>query len=120
VNLSVEEAAKLEEERVRSLDYVLVKERKFGDGCVDRWLQEREELVARVRSMLAPTERSLAAQPFLFGITPTLADARRTDSSRCGHAGDPALLFRFSSTFIRWISRFEEHAPPVMSVSLAY
>ncbi len=27
--------------------YVLVKERKFGAGCVDQWLGQRDELVAR-------------------------------------------------------------------------
>ncbi|HEX6243257.1 MAG TPA: glutathione S-transferase [Polyangiales bacterium] len=55
--------------------YTLVKERKFGAGCVDRWLRERDQLIAGARKLLAPTERTLKRQRFLFGERPTLADA---------------------------------------------
>src|SRR5688572_2187070 len=55
--------------------YVFVKERKFGAGCVDGWLREREALFARAHKLLAPTLRTLAERPFLFGDAPTLADA---------------------------------------------
>jgi glutathione S-transferase len=58
----------------RSL-YVLVKERKFGAGCVDAWERQRPELVQRARHLLAPTLRTLEQRPFLFGEAPTLADA---------------------------------------------
>src|SRR5262245_8872226 len=34
--------------------YVLVKERKFGAGCVDAWLRDRPVLTARARELLAP------------------------------------------------------------------
>ena len=54
--------------------YVLIKERKFGVGCVDAWHAQRDELIARGRALLAPTVRTLAQQPFLFGARPTLAD----------------------------------------------
>jgi glutathione S-transferase len=55
--------------------YVLVKERKFGAGCVDAWERNRGELIAEARRLLAPTLRTLEARPFLFGDAPTLADA---------------------------------------------
>jgi glutathione S-transferase len=55
--------------------YVFVKERKFGRGCVDEWERGREELIARAQDLLAPSCRTLAHQPFLFGAEPTLADA---------------------------------------------
>jgi glutathione S-transferase len=99
--------------------YVLVKERKFGAGCVDQWLQQREDLVARARALLAPTERTLSAQPFLFGEKPTLADAGLYGQFAMLHAGDPALLRRFSSTFASWIARFEKQAPRALPISLA-
>ena len=98
--------------------YVLVKERKFGAGCVDQWLQQREDLVARARAMLAPPERTQAALPFLFGGTPTLADAALYGQFAMLHAGDPALLRRFSPAFAAWIARLEKHAPRKMRVSL--
>jgi len=55
--------------------YVFVKERKFGRGCVDEWERGSGELVERARDLLAPSGRTLARQPFLFGAEPTLADA---------------------------------------------
>lgn len=55
--------------------YVLVKERKFGAGCVDQWQRQRPELLQRARHLLAPSLRSLEQRPFLFGDAPTLADA---------------------------------------------
>ncbi len=55
--------------------FVLVKERKFGPGAVDRWVAERDDLVARARSLLAPVAHTLSDRPFVFGGLPTLADA---------------------------------------------
>ncbi len=55
--------------------YVFIKERKFGRGCVDEWERSRETLFARARSMLEPSRMTLRQRPFLFGDTPTLADA---------------------------------------------
>jgi glutathione S-transferase len=55
--------------------YTVMKERKFGAGCVDAWEEGRGELIARGRELLMPTARTLAAQPYVLGDTPTLADA---------------------------------------------
>src|SRR3954470_18962808 len=55
--------------------YVLVKERKFGAGCVDAWERDRPALLARGQHLLQPTLSTLGRRPFLFGETPTLADA---------------------------------------------
>jgi glutathione S-transferase len=55
--------------------YTLIKERKFGAGCVDQWKRDQEPLLDRARLLLAPTIRTLRSVPFLFGAEPTLADA---------------------------------------------
>jgi glutathione S-transferase len=99
--------------------YVLVKERKFGAGCVDQWRQQHDELVARAGAMLAPTERTLGVQPFLFGARPTLADAALYGQFAMLHAGDPALLGRFSPTIAAWLRRFEESSPRPPRVRIA-
>jgi glutathione S-transferase len=99
--------------------FVLIKERKFGAGCVDAWLAARDELVARANAMLAPTERTLAAQPFLFGARPTLADAALYGQLAMLHAADPALLRRFSAVLAAWVVRFEQSAPRRMRTSIA-
>src|SRR5260221_10733525 len=51
--------------------YVLIKERKFGAGCVDAWERDRAAWIEKAKTFLAPTRRTLAAQPFLFGAAPT-------------------------------------------------
>ena len=76
--------------------YTLVKERKFGAGCVDRWRNEQGALIAGVRKLLAPTERSLQRQPFLFGERPTLADAALHGHSLMLEEASSTLLPRVS------------------------
>jgi glutathione S-transferase len=90
--------------------YVLVKERKFGAGCVTAWEEQRDNLVARANDLLAPTARTLAAQPFIFGATPTLADAALYGQFAMLRAGDERLLGRFGAIFRDWIGRLERHA----------
>jgi glutathione S-transferase len=89
--------------------YVLIKERKFGTGCVDAWEKDREALVERSNRLLEPTVRTLAAQPFLFGAAPTLADIALHGQFAMLSAGDPALLTRFPA-FRPWLGRMDEVA----------
>ena len=88
--------------------YVLIKERKFGPGCVDEWQTRRDELLARANALLAPTERTLRAQPFLFGAAPTLADAALSGQFAMLEAADPALLRRFPAALGDWLGRFRQ------------
>jgi glutathione S-transferase len=55
--------------------YALIKERRYGPGCVAAWERTAGELLERARATLAPSERTLRARAFLFGEEPTLADA---------------------------------------------
>lgn len=55
--------------------FVLVKERRWGAGAVERWRQEEPALVRRALELLEPLTRDLANRPFLLGDRPTLADA---------------------------------------------
>jgi glutathione S-transferase len=90
--------------------YVLIKERKFGTGCVDAWARERETLLARADTLLAPSARTLAAQPFLFGAQPTLADAALYGEFAMLAAADAALPRRFDPAVVAWLGRVEELA----------
>lgn len=75
--------------------FTLVKERKFGAGCVDAWRRERPELVRRARHLLEPTVETLQLRPFLFGDAPTLADAALYGLLAMLEVGDPTLLEAF-------------------------
>jgi glutathione S-transferase len=90
--------------------YVLVKERKFGAGCVDAWERDREGLIARARDLLAPTLRTLSARPFLFGDTPTLADAALYGTCAMLEGSDPTLLGRVAEGLVSFARRVEDHA----------
>lgn len=90
--------------------YVLIKERKFGAGCVDAWAKDRENLVARGRHLLAPTISTLSQQPFLFGDRPTLADCALYGNLAMLHAADPALVSLVSEPLAAYRARVEAFA----------
>ena len=90
--------------------YVLIKERKFGAGCVDAWERDTDQLLARAQELLEPTVRTLSAQPFLFGAQPTLADAALHGLFAMVEAGDADLMGRFHPELRAWIRRVDEVA----------
>lgn len=91
--------------------YVLIKERKFGAGCVDAWERERPSLFARGQHLLAPTLRTLAQRPFLFGDAPTLADAALYGCCAMLEEADPALLAQLSADLPGFMRRLEAAIP---------
>jgi glutathione S-transferase len=54
--------------------YVRHKERKFGKGCVEQWLAQRDELQARLAEVLTPLEQMVGHHPYLLGDHPVFAD----------------------------------------------
>jgi glutathione S-transferase len=91
--------------------YTLIKERKFGAGCVDAWARDRDQLLARAREMLEPSARTLAAQPFLFGARPTLADAALYGMCALLSA-DPRLIEGFQPEIASFYRRMDERSLP--------
>jgi glutathione S-transferase len=90
--------------------YVLIKERKFGAGCVEAWERDREQLLAKARGLLEPSARTLAVQPFLFGTRPTLADAALYGQFAMLEAADPRLLDAFRPELIAFVRRMDQEA----------
>jgi len=90
--------------------YTLIKERKFGAGCVDAWLRDQATLVAKARQVLAPTLKTLASQPFLFGDAPTLADCSLYGNCNMLEEADPKLLPRVAEELVPYVRRLEERA----------
>jgi glutathione S-transferase len=85
--------------------YTLIKERKFGAGCVDAWLRDRDALVARARKLLEPTLQTLRQRPFLFGEGPTLADAALYGNCLMLQESDASLLPRISPELVQYSER---------------
>jgi glutathione S-transferase len=90
--------------------YVLVKERKFGAGCVDAWLREQPALIATARQLLEPTLSTLQKSQFLFGKSPTLADAALYGVCIMLDEADPALLPQISPHLSEYARRLERFA----------
>jgi len=90
--------------------YALIKERKFGAGCVDAWERDQEALMARARRLLAPTLDTLAARPFLFGDAPTLADAALYGNCVMLEEARPELLERLAPPLVGYLRRVEAAA----------
>jgi glutathione S-transferase len=90
--------------------YALIKERKFGAGCVDAWLAGRGPLIAQAQNLLAPTLSTLTQRPFLFGDEPTLADATLYGNCLMLEAGDPKLLPQVSPALVPYVRRVEAAA----------
>jgi glutathione S-transferase len=87
--------------------FTFVKERKFGPGCVEAWHRDRETIVARARRSLAPTLKTLAATPFLFGQAPTLADAALYGNCAMLAEADSSLLPHVAEELIPFMQRVE-------------
>jgi glutathione S-transferase len=90
--------------------YVLIKERKFGAGCVDAWERDRPRLLAAAQRLLEPTLQTLAVRPFLFGDAPTLADAALYGVAKMIDEVDPALLARVAEPLAPFLRRVEAEA----------
>ena len=91
--------------------FTLVKERKFGAGCVDQWLRDRDVLIERGRRLLAPSLATLEQRPFLFGTRPTLADAALYGLIAMLESGDPELVGRLAPALCRYKERVEAARP---------
>jgi glutathione S-transferase len=90
--------------------YTLIKERKFGAGCIDQWQAAQGELLERGRHLLAATLTTLEAVPFVFGEAPTLADAALYGYLAMLHEADPGLVTRLATPLRAYMTRLEAAA----------
>lgn len=88
--------------------FTFIKERKYGAGCVDQWQHDRHALLSRAVAMLEPTLRTLTTRPFVFGDTPTLADAALYGQLAMVEIGDASLPAQISPTFVPWMRKLEQ------------
>src|SRR5262249_21332822 len=91
--------------------YTLIKERKFGAGCVDAWRTGRPALIDRARGLLEPARRTLAAQPFVFGDAITLADVALYGQWAMLEEASRELVDQISPVFAEHARRVERARP---------
>jgi len=87
--------------------FTFVKERKFGAGCIEQWQRDHASLLARARELLAPTRATLSSRRFLFGDTPTLADAALYGQLAMLYRAQPRLPESLGDEFPRLMADLE-------------
>jgi len=97
--------------------YVLIKERKFGAGCVSAWERDRDALVMKARHLLAPTLATLCERPFVFGERATLADAALYGLGAMLEEANPELLTLVAKELAPYMRRVEAARPPEREAS---
>ena len=89
--------------------YTLVKERRFGAGCVDAWRADRGGLLDRAREALAPTRRTLQRHPFVFGDQLTLADLALYGQWMMLETAEPGVLAALGPEFVAHAKGVDDH-----------
>jgi len=56
------------------LNYLRFKERKFGRGCLQQWLEQKDHLLGELAQRLIPFEQMLETTPFLLDHRPRFID----------------------------------------------
>lgn len=87
--------------------YTFIKERKFGAGCVDQWAKDQPQLLEKAKDLLAPSVQTLQEVPFLFGASPTLADAALYGNLAMLEAGNADLVSKLSEALPTYMRRLE-------------
>jgi glutathione S-transferase len=83
----------------------IVKERKFGPGCIEAWREAQEELEDRAASLLAPIARAVQAQPFVLGERASLADAAIFGQLHMIETGLPGFVHERVPPLTGWLER---------------
>ncbi len=88
--------------------YTLVKERRYGAGCIDDWRAQQGALIERGRALLEPTRQSLERHPWVLGETLTLADIALYGQWVMLDCAGPELVDRLGPMFRDHARRVEE------------
>ncbi len=85
--------------------YRLVKERRYGAGCIEAWKHDAVTYSAQLKSMLAPVAAALERTPYLLGDALSLADAAVVGQLSMVEAGVPGWLKANLPALLPWFVR---------------
>ncbi len=83
----------------------LVKERRWGPGCIDTWRASERALADRVIALLRPIGHALGGRPFLLGQRASLADAAVYGQLFMVEIGLPGFVERELPALAGWYRR---------------
>jgi glutathione S-transferase len=91
--------------------FKLVKERKFGPGCLEAWRSAERTLVDRVIALLRPIGEALADRPFVLGPRPSVADAAIYGQLSMLELALPGFVKREMPVLSAWFGRIAAERP---------
>jgi glutathione S-transferase len=83
----------------------LVKERRYGVGCIEAWKHDAVTYSAHLKSLLAPVVAVLERQPYLLGESLSLADAAVVGQLSMVEASVPGWLKANLPALLPWFVR---------------
>jgi glutathione S-transferase len=86
----------------------MIKERRYGAGCVDAWRAAEEELVGRLRALVSPLAVTLASTPWLLGERPTVGDAAVWGQLYMIEHVWPGFVRALETPLVEWYARAGE------------
>jgi glutathione S-transferase len=89
----------------------LVKERRYGTGCIDAWRRDADALSAQLMTLLAPVAKAVTRRPFLLGEVPGLADAAVYGQLYMVEAGAPGWIAARMPSLRDWWERVRAARP---------
>ncbi len=92
--------------------FTVIKERRYGAGCLDAWRRSEEELRTRVSELLAPLARTLTSRPYLLGDAPTVGDAAVWGQLHMIEVARPGRIAADLPELIAWYGRVAEARGP--------
>lgn len=92
--------------------FSLVKERRYGTGCIAEWKRDEARYTAKVIELLAPLSRAVEQRPFMLGDSLSLADAAVAGQLVMVEAALPGWLAKHVPGLTSWFARCQATSSP--------
>ena len=89
------------------LMFRLVKERRYGAGCISQWRAEQAKYSAETKSMLAPIVEAVRATGFVLGNSASVADAAVAGQLHMVEAAIPGWVKREVPALAEWYAALD-------------
>jgi len=89
------------------LMFRLVKERRYGAGCIAQWRADQAKYSAETRAMLAPIVEAVKATGFVLGNTVSVADAAIAGQLHMVEAALPGWVTREVPSLREWYAALD-------------
>jgi glutathione S-transferase len=87
--------------------FQLIKERRYGSGCIARWRSEEAEWREKTLSLLAPIAQTLTQRPWLVGDSASVADAALAGQLTMVEFAFPGFVATHAPALTGWYAKLK-------------